>query len=314
MTRSRKALRERPHARCSRAPGSPTRISRSRSSESRTRGPRSRRATSTCVRSPSDVKAGVRAAGGTPIEFNTIAVSDGITMGTEGMRGSLVSREVIADSIELFVLVAHARRRRRAVGLRQDDPGDGDGARAARRARARALRRTDRAGPLRGQATSRSRTCSRRSARTRPARCRRSELRELEDKRVSRRGRVRRAVHREHDGDRDRRCSASRRWARTRCRRWIRAKHDVARECGALVMQLIARGRAAARAAHAHGVRERDRVGRGDRAARRTPCCTCSRSRARPACRSRSTTSTRSPRARRCSPTSSRAAASPRST
>jgi dihydroxy-acid dehydratase len=50
------------------------------------------------------VKHGVRAAGGTPIEFNTIAVSDGITMGTEGMRGSLVSREVIADSIELFVM------------------------------------------------------------------------------------------------------------------------------------------------------------------------------------------------------------------
>ncbi len=50
------------------------------------------------------VKAGIRAAGGTPIEFNTIAVSDGITMGTEGMRGSLVSREVIADSIELFVM------------------------------------------------------------------------------------------------------------------------------------------------------------------------------------------------------------------
>ncbi|TMQ13349.1 MAG: dihydroxy-acid dehydratase [Deltaproteobacteria bacterium] len=50
------------------------------------------------------VKAGVRAAGGTPIEFNTIAVSDGITMGTDGMRGSLVSREVIADSIELFVM------------------------------------------------------------------------------------------------------------------------------------------------------------------------------------------------------------------
>ena len=47
------------------------------------------------------VKKGVRAAGGTPMEFNTIAVSDGITMGTEGMRASLVSREVIADSIEL---------------------------------------------------------------------------------------------------------------------------------------------------------------------------------------------------------------------
>src|SRR5215471_8934887 len=48
------------------------------------------------------VKDGVRAAGGTPVEFNTIAVSDGITMGTEGMRASLVSREVVADSIELF--------------------------------------------------------------------------------------------------------------------------------------------------------------------------------------------------------------------
>jgi dihydroxy-acid dehydratase len=47
------------------------------------------------------VKEGIQAAGGTPIEFNTIAVSDGIAMGTEGMRASLVSREVIADSIEL---------------------------------------------------------------------------------------------------------------------------------------------------------------------------------------------------------------------
>ena len=47
------------------------------------------------------VKEGIRAAGGTPIEFNTIAVSDGISMGTEGMKASLVSREVIADSIEL---------------------------------------------------------------------------------------------------------------------------------------------------------------------------------------------------------------------
>jgi dihydroxy-acid dehydratase len=47
------------------------------------------------------IKAGVRAAGGTPLEFNTIAISDGITMGTQGMKTSLVSREVIADSIEL---------------------------------------------------------------------------------------------------------------------------------------------------------------------------------------------------------------------
>src|SRR5256884_2599380 len=47
------------------------------------------------------VKEGVRAAGGTPMEFSTIAISDGITMGTEGMKASLVSRELIADSIEL---------------------------------------------------------------------------------------------------------------------------------------------------------------------------------------------------------------------
>jgi dihydroxy-acid dehydratase len=47
------------------------------------------------------VKAGIRAGGGTPMEFNTVSISDGITMNTEGMKASLVSREVIADSIEL---------------------------------------------------------------------------------------------------------------------------------------------------------------------------------------------------------------------
>lgn len=49
------------------------------------------------------VKEGIRAAGGTPMEFNTIAISDSVSMGTDGMRASLVSREVIADSIELVV-------------------------------------------------------------------------------------------------------------------------------------------------------------------------------------------------------------------
>src|SRR5437870_11615435 len=47
------------------------------------------------------VKDGIRKAGGTPMEFNTVSISDGITMNTEGMKTSLVSREVIADSIEL---------------------------------------------------------------------------------------------------------------------------------------------------------------------------------------------------------------------
>src|ERR1700744_52476 len=47
------------------------------------------------------VKQGVREAGGTPMEFNTVTISDGITMGTEGMKASLISRDMIADSIEL---------------------------------------------------------------------------------------------------------------------------------------------------------------------------------------------------------------------
>ena len=82
------------------------------------------------------VKEGIRAAGGTPMELNTIAISDGITMGTAGMKTSLVTREVIADSIELVVRRALLRRRDRALRLRQDDPGDGDGARAASTSRA----------------------------------------------------------------------------------------------------------------------------------------------------------------------------------
>ncbi|MGC1910875.1 MAG: dihydroxy-acid dehydratase [Candidatus Acidiferrales bacterium] len=49
------------------------------------------------------IKEGIRSAGGTPIEFNTIVVSDGISMGTQGMKSSLISREVITDSIEVFV-------------------------------------------------------------------------------------------------------------------------------------------------------------------------------------------------------------------
>src|SRR5712692_10351661 len=46
------------------------------------------------------VKRGIRAAGGTPMEFNTISISDGVTMGTQGMKASLISRELITDSIE----------------------------------------------------------------------------------------------------------------------------------------------------------------------------------------------------------------------
>ena len=87
------------------------------------------------------VKQGVREAGGTPMEFNTITISDGITMGTEGMKASLISREVIADSVELVArgnlfdgLVCHRR-------LRQEHARHSHGARTPRHSQPHALRR-----------------------------------------------------------------------------------------------------------------------------------------------------------------------------
>ena len=94
------------------------------------------------------IKEGVRAAGGTPMEFNTIAISDGITMGTKGMKSSLVSREVIADSIELTVRGYQFDAVDRALRLRQDDPRLRDGAGPPRHPLGDALRRLDRARPL----------------------------------------------------------------------------------------------------------------------------------------------------------------------
>ena len=116
------------------------------------------------------VKEGIRAAGGTPMELNTIAISDGITMGTTGMKTSLVSREVIADSIELVArghcfdaVVALSGCDKTIPGTvmalaRLDVPGRD------------ALRRLDPARAASRAATSRSRTSSRPSARTPPAR------------------------------------------------------------------------------------------------------------------------------------------------
>ena len=141
-----------------------------RRSASPTPGSRRCRATSTCAGLAEHIKEGVRAAGGTPMEFNTIAISDGITMGTKGMKSSLVSREVIADSIELtvrgyqFDAVIALRR------LRQDDARLRDGAGPARHPLAAALRRIDRARPLQGPRRHHPRRLRRRSARTPPGR------------------------------------------------------------------------------------------------------------------------------------------------
>ncbi len=115
------------------------------------------------------VKEGIRAAGGTPIEFNTVVVSDGISMGTEGMRASLVSREVIADSIELAVRGAMCDGVVALSGCDKTIPGT-----------MMALARLDLPGLMlyggsimpgnfRGKDWSPSRTCSRRSAPARPA-------------------------------------------------------------------------------------------------------------------------------------------------
>ena len=67
------------------------------------------------------VRRGIIEAGGTPMEFNTVAVSDGVSMGTEGMRASLVSREVIADSVERLVAIPVARKRIVVIDDASDD-------------------------------------------------------------------------------------------------------------------------------------------------------------------------------------------------
>ena len=150
-------------------------------------------------RSPSTIKEGVRAAGGTPMEFNTIAISDGITMGTKGMKTSLVSREVIADSIELTArgyqfdaLVALSACDKTIPGCvmalaRLDIPSRD------------ALRRLDRARPLARQGRDDPRRL-RGDRRPRRGRHDRRGAALARGRRQPRRRRLRRPVHREHDG------------------------------------------------------------------------------------------------------------------
>ena len=97
------------------------------------------------------VKEGIRAAGGTPIEFGTICVTDGIAMGTEGMRASLVSREVIADSIELVVTGHRLDGIVTLDRVRQDAAGRPDGPSTAEHPRRLRVRRQHHARYLPGQ-------------------------------------------------------------------------------------------------------------------------------------------------------------------
>jgi dihydroxy-acid dehydratase len=102
------------------------------------------------ARARGKVKEGIRAAGGTPMELNTIAISDGITMGTAGMKASLVSREVIADSIELVATRPLFDAVIALSGCDKTIPGTVMALCAPRRPRRDALRRLDPARPLPG--------------------------------------------------------------------------------------------------------------------------------------------------------------------
>ena len=137
------------------------------------------------------VKEGIRAAGGTPVEFNTIVVSDGISMGTEGMRASLVSREVIADSIELAALGAMCDGVVALSGCDKTIPGTVMALVRLDVPEPDALRRVDHAGAFQGQGRHHhGGVRGRRRARGRPHDTRGSA--QLGRRRVSGRGRVRR--------------------------------------------------------------------------------------------------------------------------
>ena len=169
------------------------------------------------------VKEGIRAAGGTPMEFNTIAISDGVTMGTEGMKASLVSREVIADSIELMArghmfdgIVA-------LVACDKTIPGA-----------AMALLRLNvpgvvlyggiiMPGKFKGHDITIQDVFEAVGANARGKIDRRGTAR-YRRPRLPRRGRVRRPVHRQHHGHRDGTDRPLARWARPPCRRWTSAR------------------------------------------------------------------------------------------
>ena len=94
------------------------------------------------------VKEGIRAAGGAPLEFNTVSINDGITMGTDGMRASLVSREVICRFDRACDAREHVRRDHHPGRVRQDDSGRDYGGGPTEYSGGRAVRRVDRAGKI----------------------------------------------------------------------------------------------------------------------------------------------------------------------
>ena len=237
-------------------------------------------------------KKGVAAAHGTPREFTTITVTDGIAMGHEGMKSSLISREVIANSVEL-TMRGHCYDA--LVGIAGCDktlPGADDGDGAAQRALGLHVRRLDPARPVQGQ----GRDDRRRVRGGRLAQCRqhvgrgtaRIGMRRLPLGRV-----VRRPLHRQHDGLRLRgdRAGAARLGRRAGALRFARR---LCRGLGPGGHGAGAPQPAAARHRHPEGAGKRRDGRRLPPAARPMPGCTCRRSPTRPASSSTCTMSARS--------------------
>ena len=152
------------------------------------------------MRQAQSAKKGVDEAGGTPREFCTITVTDGIAMGHQGMKSSLVSREVIADSIELTMRGHCYDAHGRPCRLRQVAAGRDDGDAAPQRAGGVHVRRLDPARQVQGQGRDRRRRVRGRRPALRRQDVGRGSAR-ARMRRLSRRRRLRRAVHRQHHGD-----------------------------------------------------------------------------------------------------------------
>ena len=240
------------------------------------------------------VKEGVRAAGGTPMEFNTVAISDGITMGTQGMKASLVSREVIADSIELMArgyqfdaIVALSACDKTIPGCvmalaRLDVPSVMlyGGSIAPGRWHGKDVTIVDVFEAIGAHAAGKMSD---------------EELTRARERRQPRRRRLRRPVHRQHDGLRLRgpRDLAGRLGDGPGRRRREEHRRREDRRAGHAASSPTTCGRA--RSSPATRSRTRSPAS-APRAARPTASCTCSRSPARPGSSSTSTTSSGSPR------------------
>ena len=187
------------------------------------------------------VKEGIRAAGGTPMEFNTVAISDGITMGTPGMRTSLVSREVIADSIELVAKGHYFDGIVALCGCDKTIPGTVMALARLNLPGRDALRRLDLARAAATARRSRSWRSSRRSARTPRARSPTRSSRR--SRRPPRRASAPAAASSPPTRWRWRsRCSASRRCATPACPRSTTPRRTSPTATGQLIMDVLARG------------------------------------------------------------------------